>query len=182
MLRYVRLDPLQQTVSEFCCSRILFSRVNIKIPDIKLLFDRDYIFNTFMKYKRGEEEHSNIIRAVCGKCDGYGFYDWVSRLTCDKHEPPLWTRGDNKPLTPKNEDPISKLYLYSSVTCDTYYYISSYDPSDLLYRCEQCFGTGMTIEGMSLKPITIEDLPKQQIKHKSFISKLVRYIKEMITC
>jgi len=188
MLRYVRVrsNSLQQIVDEFCCSRVIFSRVNIHLPDIKLLFDRDFIFKTFKQYKRDlkSEPEPFIIRALCGKCDGYGFYDWVSRLTTDENcEDPLWTRGDSTPLILKNENLISKLYLHSYNTHDTYYYVSEYSPNNMTYRCEQCLGTGIHLENISLKAITANDIPEQkpippEPKH-SFITALIRHIRRL---
>jgi len=188
MLRYIRVrsNSLQQNVDEFCCSRVIFSRVNIPLPDIKLLFDRDFIFKTFKQYKRNSESEPepHIIRAVCGKCDGYGFYDWVSRLTTDENcKKPLWTRGDSTPLILKNENPISRLYLHSNETYDIYYYVSEYNPNNMTYRCEQCLGTGMYLEGINLKALTVDDIPEpkpisSKQKH-SFITALIRHIRRL---
>ena len=131
MLRYVKVNPLQQNVTEFCCSRVVFHRVKIHVPYIDLLFDQDFIRDKFKRYIRPNNVEPYIIRELCGKCDGYGFYDWVSRLTNDGKQEPVWTRGVTKPLIVKNEDSISKLYVSKDRSDHKYIYLSEYDASDL---------------------------------------------------
>jgi hypothetical protein len=129
------------------------------------LFDTAFITETFKKYRReGEREgHASILRANCGKCEGYGFYDWVTRLT-DTGEKPTWNHGMTKPLIVKNENPISVIFLQKRDCSHTYYYVSRFHPSSITYRCERCHGTGLVFRGDGdLIPLTPEDdLPKQQ--------------------
>lgn len=194
MLKYVKLNPLQQNVHEFCCSRVVFHRVKIHVPYINLLFDQNFIRDTFKKYNRAGGTEPYIIQELCGKCDGYGFYDWVSRLTINDEQEPTWTRGNIKPLIVKNENPISKLYVEKEHSDHMYIYLSEYDPSDLKYRCEQCLGSGLVLGDLSsFKPITVDELPEINIKKlekqikkpnkkQSTITKFLIDIKRKLQC
>jgi hypothetical protein len=188
------VNPAAQNVTEFCCSRVVFHRVKIHVPYINLLFDQDFIRDTFKRYIRPNNVEPYIIRELCGKCDGYGFYDWVSRLTNDGVQEPIWTRGLTKPIIVKNENPIYKLYFRENRADHKYIYLSEYDPSDLRYRCEQCLGSGLVLNDLpSFKPITVDDLPEVKIeklekqikkptKKLSPITKFLNHIKRKLQC
>ncbi len=159
MLRYVKLDPTTRTARSFCCGRVVFSEVNISVPDISLLFDNDYIEKTFKRYIRKKNEWTEILASNCGKCEGYGFYDWVTRLTGEDDEDPIYNRGVKKPLVVKNENPISVIYMVE-MTYLTFYYVSDFKPDSMTYRCEQCLGTGLALHDHEMVPLTKDSLPQ----------------------
>jgi len=183
MLRYVKV--LQQNVIEFCCSRAIFSNVNIPI-EIHDLFDNEYIYNTFNKFKRNSETDITHIKAVCNKCDGYGFYDWVYRISQENEEDFKYKSLSEGPLIVKNENPISVIYELKVYNYRKYFYPSKYDPTNLTYRCEKCFGTGLALlNNTIINPLTIENLPEklfepEPIKKQSLLKKLLNYIKRRI--
>lgn len=163
MLRYVKIDPTQRIATSFCCSRVVFSEVQIKVPDISLLFDNEFIEKTFKRYKRGKNEWTEILASNCGKCEGYGFYDWVTRLTGDEDEEPIYNRGMNKPLIVKNENPISVIYMVETRHL-TFYYVSDFKPDSMTYRCEQCLGTGLALhDEYEMVPLTKDTLPEPKV-------------------
>ena len=163
MLRYVKIDPTRQVATSFCCSRVVFSDVNIKVPEISLLFDNDYIDQTFKRYKRGKHEWTEILVSNCGKCEGYGFYDWVTRLTTDDDENPVYNRGVKKPLIVKNENPISVIYMVETHHL-TFYYVSDFKPDTMTYRCENCLGTGLALhDDYEMVPLTKDNLPQPKV-------------------
>ena len=158
MLRYVKLDLLQRNVVEFCCSRAVFSRVNVKVPDIKLLFDHNFILNNLKKYKRVGGEDIWVLPGVCGKCDGHGYFDWVTRLTTDENvdEDELWQ--SKKPIIVQNQNPIQNVFVewWNDSNRLKIFYITHYDEDPLTYRCEQCNGIGLALEE-KLKPFTVDE-------------------------
>lgn len=162
MLRYVKIDPTQRIVTSFCCSRVVFSEVQIEVPDISLLFDNEYIEKTFKRYRRGKNEWSDILASNCGKCDGYGFYDWVTRLTTDDDEDPIWNRGIKEPLIVSNENPISIIYMVKTDHL-TFYYVSDFKQDSMTYRCENCLGTGLALhDEYEMVPLTKDNIPKPE--------------------
>ncbi len=164
MLRYVKFNPTTQLVYSFCCGRVIFSDVAIELYDISLLFDNNYIEKTFKKYVRKKGEWTEILASNCGKCEGYGFYDWVTRLTDSGDKEPVWNRGgQTKPLIVKNENPISVIYR-ATHNNHTFYYISDFKADELTYRCEECLGTGIPLhEEYEMIPLTIDSLPKPRV-------------------
>ena len=167
MLRYLHFDsnPTQRTVIGFCCSRVVFTDVQIRVPNKSLLFDNNYITNTFKKYRRGPNQQSRILGSSCGKCDGYGFYDWVTKLTTGKEEASFNMGERLKPVIVKNENPIS--LIYQDIVSSYYYYVSDFDQSDdLIYRCEQCLGTGMELENIDrFVSLTPDDVIEDEQPH-----------------
>lgn len=148
MLRYVRYDLLQQDITEFCCGRVTFPNVKIEVPDLRLLVDQSFILNNIKKYRRGPECEPLPVRAVCGKCDGYGFYDWVVRIRSEEgvDEDDLYGVG-KEPVVVRNETPITTLFIDTQSNTRRIYihYISQcLAEAPMSYRCEQCGGTGMT--------------------------------------
>lgn len=146
MLRFVKINLLHWNITKFCCSRVVFSNINIKVPDIKLIFDNDFIEKNLKRYQRVGGEDLFPISGVCGKCNGYGFLDWVTRLRTheDIDEDVLW--GPEKPIQVKNENPIQNILFYKSLHDNSLiiYYVSKFDKSELEYRCEQCNGNGLS--------------------------------------
>lgn len=166
MLRYVDFNPTTQTVEEFCCSRAVFSGVTIKVPDIKSLFDNTYIESTFKRYKRNGNEDMYILRQSCGKCGGFGYYDWVTRLTSDDNVENLVNLGHDLKVAQKvkNENPITTIYhhiIYQHK--ERYIYPSYFEPDPLTYQCEHCLGTGLAIKTEFLEPVSIDNLPQPKI-------------------
>jgi hypothetical protein len=130
-----------------------------------LLFDNEYIERTFKRYRRKPNEYTDILASNCGRCEGYGFYDWVTRLTTTEDEgEPIYNRGIAKDaMVVKNENPITKLYRIGGHYEDVYYYVSDFKPNPLTYQCEQCRGTGLAFNHSleMLTSVTPEDLPKK---------------------
>jgi hypothetical protein len=149
------------------------------------LFDNEFIYNTFNKFKRPSNLEIIPLKAVCSKCEGYGWYDWVARLTADEEKE--FTRSDlTHPIIVKNENPISVIYVSTWSDVKTIYYPSNFTPSQLTYRCEKCFGSGIPISSdHNIHPITIDDLEKVPFKEppplksiqQSFLKGLQTYIK-----
>lgn len=157
MLRYIHFDPTTQMIDSFCCSRAVFYDVRIEMPYISFLFDTEYITETFKKYERQPESMTHILRMCCGKCNGFGYYDWIVRLT-NGDEEAILNMGGSDPVKVQNENPISVIYQYHNY----YYYPSKFRPSPLTYRCEKCAGTGLDIEDLdNLEPITLDDIPPE---------------------
>lgn len=164
MLRFVKYNVSLKTVEAFCCSRVVFNRVSIKILSLHEFFDNQFIEKTFLRYK-GKSKKS-ILRECCGKCDGYGFYDWIVKLT-DVGNEPLHNFGEaiNRPIIVKNENPISAiLYDMKPYSRTSFYYVTNFKPSAVTYRCERCHGTGLNLEGRNIKAFTIEDLEPMTIE------------------
>lgn len=192
MLRYVRLNLLQQTIVEFCCSRVVFSNLSIPLLNINLLFDQDFILNKIKKYKRSGEEATTIVKAVCGKCEGYGFLDWVTKIrTEDGVDEDDWYKPDTKiPVIVKNENPIETIFVDARDNQIIYiYYISYIDKDDpLIYRCDQCQGTGLVHDTSRFSKCTPEYLNIIQpspLKRKTkqtltLLQKFIRYLKRFI--
>jgi len=183
MLRYVKLDPTTQIVNSFCCSRVVFSEVQIKVPDLSLLFDNEYIDRTFKRYRRNPNEYTDILASNCGRCEGYGFYDWVTRLTTtDDEEEPIYNRGMAKDaMVVKNENPITKVYLSKGSFRDSYCYVSDFKPNPLTYQCEQCLGTGLAFHHPleELIPITLDTLPEKPKAIEVFKSSTLTSLKNI---
>ena len=146
MLRYVKFDLLQREIIEFCCSRVIFHNVKVHVPDDSLLFNTDFIESKIKRYRRTGSVETTIVHGLCGKCDGYGFFDWVTHIrTQDGVSEFDYADSDlRKPLIVKNEDPIETVFAYMSGTDRLYiYYISRIEVDPLIYRCDQCQGTGL---------------------------------------
>jgi hypothetical protein len=158
MLRFVKFDPLRQRIYEFCCSRVVFCKVNVAVPNIKLLFDNDFILSNLKKYRRVGGEELITVRGVCGKCDGYGYLDWITRLRTEEgvDEEMLWR--SLSPIPVKNENPIISVFAeeYNAGRI-LIYYPSAYDESEMQYRCDQCRGTGMADNTSHLREFTVEE-------------------------
>jgi hypothetical protein len=135
------------------------------VPDLSLLFDNEYIERTFKRYRRKPNEYTDILASNCGRCEGYGFYDWVTRLTTTEDEgEPIYNRGIAKDaMVVKNENPITKLYRIVGKYEDVYYYVSDFKPNPLTYQCEQCLGTGLAFHHPveDLIPITPDTIPEK---------------------
>ena len=147
MLRYVKFDLLQREIIEFCCSRVIFHNVKIYVPDDSLLFNNDFIESELKRYKRTGDIETSILHGICGKCDGYGFFDWVTHIrTVDGIREDDYSHSDlTKPLVVKNENPIETIFAHVNGSDRLYiYYISHIEVDPLIYRCDQCHGTGLS--------------------------------------
>ncbi len=147
MLRYVKYDLLQQEIIEFCCGRAIFPNVKIEVPDLGLLVEQSFILNSIKKYRRSPDSVPLLIKAVCGKCDGYGFYDWVIRIRSEEgvDEDDLYGVG-KEPVVVRNENPITTLFIDTKSETRMIYihYISRcMAEAPMSYRCEQCGGVGL---------------------------------------
>lgn len=169
MLRYVKFDLLQRSIKEFCCSRVIFSNVDIHVPDDSLLFDNDFIEREIKRYKRNGEEYTDILHGICGKCDGFGFFDWVTHIRSeDGVDEDTIDRSDlSKPIQVKNENPIETVFAHVSTDRLYVYYRSQMEDDPLIYRCNQCRGVGMDHDygrfSKECKPedlINVKPLPK----------------------
>jgi hypothetical protein len=156
--------------------------VNIPVPSIRDLFDNDFIYNTFNKFKRPPNTEVHPLKRVCSKCEGFGFYDWIVRLTTNGEDQCI--RSDMEhPVIVKNENPISVIYTRTMNNTQIFHYPTNFTPTELTYRCEQCFGCGLPISSKdNLLPITINDvekvLSKEPPKQKqSFLKGIQTYIK-----
>lgn len=171
MLRYIKLNPDYLQVEEFCCSRVIFERTRIQLPHIGFLFDNEFIDQTFKRYKRpANSDEPRILPRVCGKCDGYGYYDWVTRLT-EQSEDDILVYGEmlNTPQILRNENPISVIFVRKKEHFWYLFYVSEFIPSPITYRCEKCQGTGLHLDLDYLTAITpddCEDIPIHEPKPK----------------
>jgi hypothetical protein len=189
MLRYVKFDLLQRSIIEFCCSRVIFSNVNIHIPDDSLLFDNDFIERELKRYKRNGEEYADIIHGICGKCDGFGFFDWVTHIRTEEgvDEETIFRSDLSKPVKVKNENPIETVFAYVDGSDRLYvYYISHIEDDPLIYRCDQCNGTGLDHDfsryGLKkCKPSDLIDIKPSPIKEPpsdaSWFRKIIRTLR-----
>jgi len=164
MLRYIWYNRQKQMVVRFCCSRVIHRQTDIKITDLTQLFNNQFIEGTFKRYipSKGKPK-SKILPRVCGKCEGYGFYDWVTKLT-DGDTSPIYNMGEgvNRPLIVKNTNPIEYVFVID-VPIEEYtiqvMYPTAFIPSPVSYRCEQCCGTGLDIFDIdALKVVTLDTI------------------------
>ena len=172
MLRYVKFDLLQRNIIEFCCSRVIFHDVKIHVPDDSLLFNNDFIESELKRYKRTGSGETSILHGICGKCDGYGFFDWVTHIRIEDGAEELdYAKSDlTKPLVVKNENPIETIFAYVTGSDRLYiYYISlCIAEAPMSYRCNQCQGTGLshsyTQQAKKCKPEDLINIKPPPIK------------------
>lgn len=199
MLRFVKYDLLQQVITEYCCGRAIFPNVKIEIPDLRLLIDQSFILNNIKKRKRDIEYHTEPypIPNVCGKCDGYGFYDWVVHIrTVDGvDEDDLYGVG-KEPIIVKNENPITTLFIDTRSDSKSIYihYISlCIAVAPMSYRCDQCHGVGLVHDINRMSKLSAKDFldwcdkdPELTIREKpifkpklSITTKIIKYLKSL---
>ena len=189
MIRYIVYSKLQQKISSFCCSRVIFSGLQIKVKHPTLFFDSDFL-SELKRYNRSTDENAktSIIRGVCGKCDGYGIFDWVTRITTDDGatEKAISHVDTTRPVVVKNENPIKTVYINDQTDRIKFYYISDFMTDDLTYRCDQCLGIGLDVDISKIVELHTDQIsdiiskpkpkPKPIIRTKGYLRKLLDYI------
>lgn len=152
MIRLVRFDLLQRKILNFRCNRVVFSDVNINVPSISCLTDYNFLDEKLKKYTRVGGEEVHLSTHVCSKCEGYGFYDWVTSLRGPDDEDDEYWSDTKELILVKNENPITHLFTDESnpfVDKVHIYYPSSFEPDELTHRCENCYGTGIRTRNLT---------------------------------
>jgi hypothetical protein len=182
-------------IIEFCCGRVIFPEVAIEVPDIELLIDQFFILNYIKKYRRNGGYEPHAVRYVCGKCEGRGVYDWVVMIRSGNGVIEKNLRGLGKdPIITMNEDPIKTLFIDIPHRHIYIHYISHLENEPLIYRCDQCQGTGLLTDVKGMIKIKAEDFPNfcynklkiikpKNIKPKnktSIIGKFLKRLKNII--